>query len=613
MRYRLTRRRARGHLATAALVALALEGWAPGALAAGPAAVCPQPTGSACASAGHHGQALPTGRPSLAVASSAEFADLAHGFMAGCSEGGAGWSTNSAPAAWCKAHVQLEVEGVDLFHHDAERTAGTGRDHVPPHGIDSAPLLFFLATHGGPAGWDAPNGKLVELRFHPRIGDDATRYLWLCSCEVMAHGPPDADGRYVAPVRFAGGPDVAGAGRNVYARWAGVIAPQLRMVCGGVGKVCGNPRELTDRIWDYHANRGRQVADAFVGGLLDSNSGVAMCMTRGGSEVASTPLGDTAFSPEGNPAAAVPDSDAWIYLLYPEVVTEPAAREADLPPRDEPYPLYRYTPSVATAGCASGAEPRGELCVRQLETGLEERVDRRSGAVYLSGGALAPPVPFGAAFAADSPGAAAGFLEQATRLAESRGWLVPSHRPPRTSRLVIERSRVADKGSRPERFQKHVGVRFRRQIAVARPDGPELVPVFGAGGEVDVVLGNDGSLVSAARVWRPADAGTGMPVAGVVVDQVPVRSPAVALAALLDRDDSRRRLSAYRTDPSSFEWGYQEEAGNCRQKVMRIVYQFTFPPLPEAAGLPPLTLSVPGQVLSAAEEADLRASPCYGD
>jgi hypothetical protein len=490
----------------------------------------------------------------------------------------------------------------------------TGKDDRSPYGLDS-PSMVFLATHGAPTGWGVPGGGFVSLKKKQvRVGDENLRYLWMCSCHVLAHGRPVAadGGDYTAPATFTGGKDRR-EHRNAYARWKAALGPDLRLVCGGSGEVCANRQQSTDQIWDRYGNHDWQIADSFIDGLLAARSGVALCMTRGGAQPVDTPLYDQTFTRDANRSAALADADAYLHLLYPapfpaRSAVPPAPQP---PPRRQVYPMFVYDNDFGLTSCPEEAPERVDenTCKsREGDPGPRAVVDRRSGATYLQGAAIGYPM----ALPSEIPTADPDYREAQAEVT-ARGWLEPvgaapadaRHATPAGARLIIESARFDSDGKNAQRSQKAFLVRFRRVILVEVPGGIDHVPTLGPGGEVSLLVNNAGTMVRGSRVER-AIAGS-----GVDVKMKPVLDPEAALTKLLTRAGVAEELEYYHRTPVETIWGYREEAGNCRQKVLRIVYQFSFEPQMGFDYYGRLTLEIPAQELD--QEPQVPVSPCFAD
>ncbi|HSS48572.1 MAG TPA: hypothetical protein VLX28_06475 [Thermoanaerobaculia bacterium] len=574
------------------------------------------------------GASLPADLLSVGVVSGGEPQDneLTCGFLTGKTTQGTSWS-NSAPADWCKLSMKpLPQEAGDL-HRDSSLSSG-GKDSKPPNGLDSGPMLVFYAGHGDlnpTTAWQAagnsPEQQVVKLD-QVLLGDGALRYFWQCSCNVMAHGEEslvDGTKDYFNPTSFYFG----GNGfdneklRNVHRRWPVHMGGGLRMACGGTSGVCGNQQAVSERIWDNYNNKGYEVADSFLEGIFNAPSGVPLCLTRGGIKSIHTPLYDEEFSTKTNPYDPAVDGPAYIHLLYPVRFggdSHPKAVPSSQPSGN--YSVFYFRPGSFELLCQSSDHPlKSHQCISSSRAPAEsrpERIDVRSGARYFSGEPIKEPVLLTGAPQQWEEG---HFIDLSLDFVRRHGWLERQFRSPEGMRLVVESAADGSYGNNFVRQQKDVLVRFKRQIAIERDAGrTELVNVLGPGGEISLLLNNDGSVIRASKVWRPVAGETGAAGGPDKVVQVQARTALQALAVLQGRPDWQDQAEIYQREPAYYVWGYKEEAGNCRQKAIRLVYQFTFLPKNDDLfrGYSPLTLEVPAQALPE-DDGLLQAEPCFRD
>ncbi len=262
------------------------------------------------------------------------------------------------PESWCKAKIQEDFQDTkhQRFFLDANTITG-GMDIDPADGLEQAELVFY-GGHGTPTFIMAWHSKVVKLKTMS-LGDWRTRYWWMLSCNVMAHGPnctiptaeepipkcdvplgPDSD--FLAPEKF----DLRDF--NVFARWGATVGsadvrrmplnPNLRMACGGSTLIGGYSSFPTASIWHYKLMTRLPVADSFLLGL-GRGYHIPLCITRGRSDREKTPLYDQEFTRDPNPA---PDGD-HLFIQYPVHLKPPfPALEAALQQRFEfagPHPL----------------------------------------------------------------------------------------------------------------------------------------------------------------------------------------------------------------------------------------------------------------------------------
>lgn len=539
-------------------------------------------------------------------------------FLSGCDETGRNCLPNAAPIGWQRQQLQQgEAVTASFFCGKAGAPSSTCADDKVPNGIDSGPRLVFYAGHGGPTGWKAQNED-VELR-RVLLGDQELRYFWQCSCNVMAHGKPidlGAGPDFYAPDTYsysAGGADDPRK-RNVFARWPAAISGRLRLACGGSSGVCAESGEAVNRIWDDFNNRGFDVADSFLEGVFNAQGGVPLCLAQGGQDLETSTLYDVDFTGEVNPVAKLaPDKPRYLYLSYPAMFGKPVLPvvEKQKPPTPGLYPVIRLAdPAVDGAPGFLLSEDKNLLLSQKTieKRGAEIRIDRRSRAFYVRGAVHDSVYPLGSGSRETWGDTEKFYVDKALEFIQQKGWTETLASKPQALRIVVERSKIEARGKDLQRFQKSVVVRIKRLVEVVLgPGSVERVPVIGAGGEIVVQLNNDGTVRNTAKIWRPiqpADPGTGF-------RRRRVRAPLEALQSFLSeaRESNHDGVGArlvplgfeqvydLRPDEVPYVWGYKEESGNCRQKEMWLVYQFTFLPKPEfrEEGYHPLTFDVPAQ------------------
>src|SRR4051812_11246901 len=244
------------------------------------------------------------------------------------------------PDSWCKGQIQGDFQ--DVYHQRFfldSNTIPNGMDRNQTNGLEQAELVFY-AGHGKPGLITAWQNMDVDLTTMS-LGDCRTRYWWMLSCKVMAHGPRCTKPTAANPIPVCGAP--AGAGSdflapekfdsgsvhfNVFAEWAAPtgtpssprtpLNANLRMACGGSTEVGGYFSFPTAPIWHYKLMTQLPVADSFLLGLAQ-DSHVPLCITRGGSERERTPLYDQEFTKAPNPA---PNGD-HLYMQYPVPLPPP--------------------------------------------------------------------------------------------------------------------------------------------------------------------------------------------------------------------------------------------------------------------------------------------------
>jgi hypothetical protein len=508
--------------------------------------------------------------------------DTANEFLFGTDMNGAATASNHCPDSWTRRHMHAGLTNTNVFYYDRDEIA-TGQDTDATSGIDTA-MLFFYAGHGyPPTTWDTlgNSADVANVSIADSPGWGLLRYYWQCSCTVFAHGasccagdscsgshpcPAGKDWWYQCPGEFDGSADST-AKPNVYERWGAAINPNLRMACGS--STCAYCHESeANRIWNNYNNLGYDVADSFIDGLR-VGSVVPLCITMGGYNVNATPLvQDTTFT-------NLPNTSGTSHLYVQYLSSFQSSQISDtlrirlpelLPkivyviPRPVPDPWWNYPYRIDKEWMNSVEEVEGR--------GPKVRINRQSGAMYIAGSskpAGEPPL-----LTEDA------YFDTAARHARELGWLEGHMSRPVGARMMIA-SVPREKPAEQEHVQKNVIVTFARLLEVKEAS----VPVLGEGGNIEIQMNNDGSLLNASKVWREV-AGFG--------PWEKVKPYEEALAEAMAQIKEQR---AYQVD--NWEWGYVEEAGNVEQGAMRLVFRFWLAP---AAGedvrtTPPLMIEVP--------------------
>ncbi len=456
--------------------------------------------------------------------------DTAEEFLFGTEMSGLTTAANHCPDTWTRRHMNVGLTNTNNFYYDADLIT-PGDDTDATSGIETA-MLFFHAGHGWPPeSWDTLGNKATQVNMS--LGDcpggGFSRYYWQCSCTTFAHGPRCCPGMtchgthpctggfdwyFQCPGDFDGSADSANM-RNVYERWGPVLNPDFRMACGSSTCAYCHQSEM-NRIWDNYNNKGFSVADSFIDGLRGSTAVVPLCITMGGANVNATPLvTDTAFTNQPNTSGT-----SHYHIQYIEnFASTPIWPFFELPV-PELIPIFDFEP----------------IPPEYIHEKLKEIGDL-------------PPLP------------EEEYIKRAWGHIEERGWVEENYAEPMGVRFVIETTPVEGKQEERRRLQKSVIVTFRRQIDV----NGTLINVVGEGGKLQVQMNNDGSLLSASKVWRR--------IVGVK-EEARVKTFEEAFGEALTQTGAPE---AYMLD--RWTWGYKEESGNVKQTELRVVFQFWFMPV----------------------------------
>ncbi len=493
--------------------------------------------------------------------------NTANEFLFGVDMNGNVTAPSHAPDGWSKQHMHVGLTKTSKYYYDKNITAA-GEDTNAASGIDRA-MLFYYAGHGNPTGWSAlgefasqPNMRLANV-----ISNGILRYYWQCSCEVFAHGPQStgscagATMDYGCPQNFDGSHDSVSM-RNVFERWGPVLTPDLRMACGGsTSMYCWNGN--VNNVWNDFNNNGMSVAESFINGF--SGSGVVpLCITMGGSNIASTPLyTDTAFTNQPNTSGS-----GYYHIMYlgggaqtaqipssiPKKLPKVMVTAAELPMRLKnivpsstiPHAKFAGEKAIVHINPASGSiHMVSEKRVHDVEAAIEEKE----------------------------------YISRADALVKEMQWDSIDLTRPVMTRLLTASMPVGGSAKDIKQGQKAVLVKYSRQIEVKGVK----VNVLGAGGKVNILMTTGGNILNANRVWRK--------VKGLTAE-VPLKSFEEAQAEAI------RKLSdpgAYRLD--EWNWGYKEPAGNVEVAELPIVFQFGFVAKnhDDLMKYPPVFLEIPAE------------------
>jgi hypothetical protein len=495
--------------------------------------------------------------------------DTAEEFLFGTDMNGNPSAANHVPASWSRRHMHTGLNTTADFYHDADLIA-TGDDVDATSGIDTA-MLFFYAGHGSPTSWNTLGNNASQGNMSLADFDDGglLRYYWQCSCEVFAHGPrtcPNASFVYACPGSFDGSADSFDH-RNVYERWGPALNDDLRMACGAsTDAYCHE--DQTNKIWNNYNNNGYDVADSFIDGL-NFWGVVPLCITRGGLNVAQTPLYDKSFTNQPNGAG-----NTFLHIQYlehfasnvPVLVVEPPELlpilVVGIPPLPDPIRDIDFKEVEGWLVSPEEIEGRGPTL----------RVHPTSNAVYLRGdlilGLEEPPLD------------EQEYMDLALDFLRRQGWLGErTFADPEGVRMMLARTPIEGGAEDEQPLQKNVIVTLRRVIDIQGLP----VHVLGEGGVMRVQMNNDGTVLNASIVWRDiVEFG----------EEVPIKTFDEAVAEAL-----RLVVNAENYQLDQWNWGYREEAGNVEQTELRPFFQFTFKTVdPERIlEFPPQFIEIPAE------------------
>ena len=474
--------------------------------------------------------------------------NTANEFLFGVDMGGNPTAANHAPDGWLKKHMHVGLTNTSKYYYDKALSA-TGEDTNSTSGIDRK-MLFFYAGHGSPDSWSAlgEGATQTSMRLANITGKGTLRYYWQCSCEVFAHGPlsaaacPGGSMEYSCPQNFDGSHDAENM-RNVFERWGPVLTKDLRMACGGSTSMwCWNSN--VNAVWDDYNNHGMSVAESFIDGFSASHPGVVpLCITRGGADIANTPLyTDSAFTNQPNNSGS-----GHYHIMYLGGGTQT---------QHIPLLIPKKLPKLIVAAAEHPAHmtdmvPHSSMAQPRFE-GKKAlvKINPVSGSVHM--------VSEKRLHGVEPVLADKAYLERAAAFLREMQWDGKDISEPLITRMLTA-SMPVDGGIKDvKRGHKAVMVKYNRQIDV----NGTRVNVLGAGGQVRILMTAGGNILNANRVWRKVQS---------FGPEVPLKSFEEA------RDEALRKLpnpEAFRL--SDWNWGYKEPAGNVGVTELPLVFQFNF-------------------------------------
>lgn len=478
--------------------------------------------------------------------------DTANEFLFGRDMSNHNTAANFAPASWSKTHIHTGLTNTAHFYNDKTKVAA-GDDTDAVNGIDK-PMLFFYAGHGNPTTWNAlgTNGHPSDTLLGNIAGGGQLRYYWQCSCEVFAHGPQVCSGGdcdYSQPEHFDGSADSASM-RNVFERWGPALGKDLRMACG-VSTLAYCHEGNVNAIWDQFNNHGASVAEAFINGL-GSSTVKPLCITRGGSNIANTPLYDATFTNRRNASGS-----SHLHILYaggtqtqqpafiwkPELIPHILLRVRLVTPKDPPEFKTRLITAKSIEQIRDANFNGGSAVLQRNE---------QSGAVFLraSGKAVTPRALL----------SETAQREGAVALVRKLGWLGEDTGVISSKKLLTASMPVGGRDADITRGGKGSIVTINRRIK----NGNQTLDVLGLGGRIDIMVGGDGKVQTASRTWRD-----------VKIDREEMAIKPYE-RAFKEAQNLLQNPDAYKL--ADWRFGYKEEAANVAQQELPVIFEFDFVP-----------------------------------
>lgn len=480
--------------------------------------------------------------------------DTANEFLFCKDMAGSTTTANCAPASWTKNHIHVGLTNTAAYYNDKARVA-TGNDTDSGNGIDK-PMLFFYAGHGNPTTWNTlgDNGHQTNVLLGNILGNGQLRYFWQCSCETFAHGPRVCSGGdcdYSEPQNFDGSADSATM-RNVFERWGPAIGDDLRMACG-VSTLAYCHEGNVNAIWNRFNNEGRSVAESFILGL-GSSSVKPICMTRGGANIADTPLYDLTFTNRRNSSGT-----GYLHILYS------GGTQTDPPMiiwRPELIPLKLWRVRILPPG--DPVEFKRRLVVRN-------KVEQLSDPQLAGASAIIKRNMENGTVSIRAIGAATLKAQRSVRTeAEQRktalefirriGWLDTDAGAVQVTQMLTASMADTGKKSPITPGKKDVVVSIIQRVR----NGDQTIDLLGTGGRVSVTLAPSGEVLAAARTWRQTE---------LTKEQVAIKPYERA-----QKEAMKKLVNAAAYKLAEWRFGYKQTAAAANRNELPVVYEFDFVP-----------------------------------
>lgn len=222
----------------------------------------------------------------------------------------------------------LPPKGYAIYHKD-KHVGGLDADST--HGLEGAEIVINAGT-GDANGWKAWAGgsyvRDVKIA-QTSLGDGRARYLFLTTCNVLAHGaciplPLGGSCDYSRPGAGAAGVSddtTHGKPKNMFERWTELqekghkaFHPRMRLICGGSTAL--SPLDAAKPWENYASPNGYSPSTAFLFGMASpSGPTVPLCLTRGGPTPSESPFSDTRFSTSANDFPE--NGPSYLHMQYP--------------------------------------------------------------------------------------------------------------------------------------------------------------------------------------------------------------------------------------------------------------------------------------------------------
>jgi hypothetical protein len=354
---------------------------------------------------------------------------------------------------------------------------------------------------------------------------------------------------YSQPENFDGSADSASM-RNVFERWGPALGNDLRMACG-VSTLAYCHEGNVNAIWDQFNNHGASVAESFINGL-GSSTVKPLCITRGGSNIANTPLYDATFTNRRNASGS-----SHLHILYaggtqtqhpaliwkPELIPHTLQRVRLVTPKDPPEFKTRLITAKSIEQILDAQFNGGRAVLQRNE---------QSGAVFLraSGKAVTPRTLL----------SETAQREGAVALVRKLGWLGEDSGVIRSKKLLTASLPVGGRDTDITRGEKGSIVTINRRIK----NGNQMIDVLGLGGRIDIMVGGDGKVQTASRTWREINIGS---------EKMAIKPYE---RAFQEAQNLLQNPDAYKI--ADWRFGYKEEAANVAQQELPVIFEFDFVP-----------------------------------
>lgn len=470
---------------------------------------------------------------------------------------------------------------------DDERTVDS------EHGIDEG-VIYFHVGHGGIESADPPNrswfdGRIIDVH----LSEDTTqqemllgncssdgqqgelRYLWLCACRTLAHGPPvidtdDGAEQYDRPSEFD---PTDNSHANVFARVSPILGDNLRMACGiSTSGTCSGSNDhdgTVNKLWEAYNVDNLSVADSWGQGTSGFTVGPSatrdiittpVCIARGNNDSGNfkSPITeDLRFTNKANPY------DGAIHIVSWETMKGVTDDHYQVATQSVPVALPAFNiasqPVDPVDSRANFAYDGTMLVSHEINNdGLPKvRIDPETGQINLTSNRQNLTSGMSGEAWSDKQ-----YFDAAKLMIGNLGWSETDIGQVDTVKSILQV--FPDEQDETEeqviKLLKDITFTFKREIAI----GQSMVDVHGADNRIVVQLNPNGTMKHALKNWKRI---------GEEIENVPIKNYSLAYVEALNKLDDP---SSYTL--SSWRWGYQSALTGENQEMLLMHYYFMFVP-----------------------------------